>query len=183
MYSKLFIILIVLKLLEYMKLKSYINFNNKYNKKRPYPYLNDNGNEFKYLLPKLVPKNLKINSYEYICEKDLIKKYESLSIKPFMNCINNEIETNTINVNRNILNNSFYSIINVIDDDQENINIITEENDIINMINKYYYPKTTIIEYKKNKKNKGKNSINNNNDKSNYKENKKKIRLNWMNIT
>ena len=102
MYSKLFIILIVLKLLEYMKLKSYINFNNKYNKKRPYPYLNDNDNEFKYLLPKLVPKNLKINSYEYICEKDLIKKYESLSIKPFMNCINNEIETNTINVNRNI---------------------------------------------------------------------------------
>lgn len=69
-----------------------------------------------------------------------------------MNCINNEIETNTINVNRNILNNSFYSIINVIDDDQENINIITEENDIMNMINKDYYPKTTIIEYKKIKK-------------------------------
>ena len=42
------------------------------------------------------------------------------------------------------------------------------------MINKYYCPKTTIIEYKKNKKNKGKNTINNNNDKANYKENKKK---------
>ena len=96
-----------------------------------------------------------------------------------MNYINNEIETNT-NVNRNILNNSFYSIINVIDDDQENINIITEENDIINMINKYYCPKTTIIEYKKNKKNKnnkGKTTINNNNDKANYKENNKKDRF------
>lgn len=77
MNSKLFMILIILKLLEAMKLKSYIKFNNKYNNKRSYPYLNDNDNEFKYLLPKLLPKNLKINSYEYNCEEDLIKKYES----------------------------------------------------------------------------------------------------------
>ena len=42
------------------------------------------------------------------------------------------------------------------------------------MINNDYYPKTTIIEYKKNKKNKGKITINNNNDNAYYKENKKK---------
>ena len=41
----------------------------------------------------------------------------------------------SISINKDIYKNSFYSTINKIDDDQEDLKVICDEHDIINMIN------------------------------------------------
>ena len=133
-----------------MKNNNCININWNPVKKRPYPYINDEGNNI--ILKKIISKNLIINSKQYNIDENLIKKFDTMDLNLYVNKQIN-ILNKSISINKDINNNSF-STINKIEDDQEDLKIICDEHDIINMIN--LESNDNIILHKKNnhKKNK-----------------------------
>jgi len=162
MYDKLFILILIIKIIDAMKIKNSKNLKENPVKKRPYPYIIDDEN--KIILEQLINKNLKFYSLQYNVEDYLIKKTDNINLKDNVNSYK-KLFNESNSINNDILNNSLYSIINKIDDDQEKINIICEEHDIINMINRESN-NNIILHTKNNQKMNKKIPIDKNKDKS-----------------